>query len=226
MTKNMDKNNKGHRKRLRTRYINAGISAFSDHEILELLLAYSIPRMDTKEIAKKLLNQFGSLKSVLSQPPEMLQKVDGMGEASSILLNITGSVGTVAARPKKGEILDSFERVQEYLRKRFRFQRKEQLIALLLDSSNRLLATKTIDMGTVDRAVVHPRNLVEKVIQTGATALILVHNHPGGRTEPSREDLELTKQLAKLGRSLAFQVLDHLIVAGDSICSMKQLGFM
>jgi DNA repair protein RadC len=224
--KNTDQNHKGHRKRLRTRYINAGISAFSDHEILELLLAYSIPRRDTKEIAKKLLNQFGSLKSVLSQPPEMLQKVDGIGEKSSVLLSISGSVGSAAVRPKEGVILDSFDRVKEYLKKRFRFQRKEQLIALLLDSSNRLLATKTIDTGTVDRAVVHPRNLVEQVIQTGATALILVHNHPGGRTEPSREDLELTKQLAKLGRSLGFQVLDHLIVAGDSICSMKQLGFM
>jgi DNA repair protein RadC len=125
---------------------------------------------------------------------------------------------------RRGEhiLLDRLEGVKAYLSDELRFVRRERLMALLLDGRNRLIAEKLIDSGSVDRSAVHPRNLVEKIIQTGATGVILVHNHPGGRPEASREDQELTRKLRDLGRSLGFRVLDHLIVSPEGVLSMRE----
>ena len=215
----------GHRQRLRERFLKGGASAgFHDYELLELLLSYAIPRRDTKRLAKALLEEFGSLESVISQPPEILQKVEGIGQAASVLLNLISMIARKERPPRKGEhiLLDRLEGVKAYLSDELRFVRRERLIALLLDGRNRLIAEKLIDSGSVDRSAVHPRNLVEKIIQTGATGVILVHNHPGGRPEASREDLELTRKLRELGRSLGFRILDHLIVSPEGVLSMRE----
>ncbi|OPL17990.1 MAG: hypothetical protein AVO35_07460 [Candidatus Aegiribacteria sp. MLS_C] len=215
----------GHRERLRRRYLQGGIKAFSDRDALELLLSYAIPRRDTRELAHGLLKRFGSLRSVLSQPPAMLGTVPGMGEAASVLLNLVTAVSSRALRPVAGAmVIDSPEVVREYLLSELGALRRERLMALLLDSGNRLLAECVLEYGTVDRASVHPRNLLEKVIATGATAVILVHNHPGGALRASREDVELTRKLEELGRSLGFRVLDHIIVAEGETLSLREEG--
>jgi DNA repair protein RadC len=173
-----------------------------------------------------LLDRFGSLGSVLSQPPDMLASVPGMGEASSVLVSLVPHIAALAVEPRRGAVLDSASGVKEYLRVRLGLQRRERLVALLLDSSGRLLAEREIERGTVDRASVHPRNLVEKIVALNATAVILVHNHPGGRLEASAEDLSLTSRLQELGRSLGFRVLDHFIATDAGVLSLREKGLM
>ncbi|MCD4775526.1 MAG: DNA repair protein RadC [Candidatus Aegiribacteria sp.] len=215
----------GHRKRLRDRYLNGGIRGFSDRDALELLLTYAIPRQDTKEKAHELLQKFGSLHAVLSQPPDMLQTVDGIGPAAAVLLNMVTSVTARSLKPSRGaEVIDSPSKVKNYLETAMGTLRKEKLIALLLDSSNRLITECVLEFGTVDKAAVHPRNLLEKVIATGATAVILVHNHPGGAKRASQEDINLTRRLSELGKSLGFRILDHMIVADGETLSLREEG--
>lgn len=215
----------GHRERLRKRYLQGGIRGFSDRDALELLLTYAIPRRDTRTLAHSLLKKFGSLQGVLSQPPGMLMTVSGIGPAAAVLLNLSTSIAARALKPEAGaRVIDSPERVREYLKASMGTLRKEKLIALLLDSSNRLISECVLEYGTVDRASVHPRNLLEKVIATGATAVILVHNHPGGARRASREDIELTRRLSELGSSLGFRVLDHMIVADGDTVSLREEG--
>lgn len=215
----------GHRKRLRDRYLSSGIRGFSDRDALELLLTYAIPRHDTKETAHELLQKFGSLHSVLSQPPAMLQTVNGIGPAAAVLLNMVTSITARSLKPARGtEIIDSPSKVKDYLEAAMGTLRKEKLIALLLDSSNRLITECVLEFGTVDKAAVHPRNLLEKVIATGATAVILVHNHPGGAKRASQEDINLTRRLGELGKSLGFRILDHMIVADGETLSLREEG--
>ncbi len=215
----------GHRKRLRQRYLSGGINAFSDRDALELLLTYAVPRKDTRDIAHSLLGKFGSLQNVLKQPPSMLQTVEGIGPAASVLVSMITSVTARSLKPSIGmEVIDSPSKVRNYLETMMGTLRKEKLIALLLDSSNRLISECVLEFGTVDRAAVHPRNLLEKVIATGATAVILVHNHPGGARKASQEDINLTRKLSDLGKSLGFRVLDHMIVADGEILSLREEG--
>ncbi len=215
----------GHRKRLRERYLQGGIRGFSDRDALELLLTYALSRQDTKELAHRLLEKFGSLRSVLSQPPSMLQTVPGVGPAISVLISLSTAITAKALKPPRGtQVMDSSEKVRKYLLASMGTLRKERLTALLLDSGNRLLDECVLEFGTVDRTTVHPRNLLEKVIATGATAVILVHNHPGGTARASREDVELTSRLSDIGRTVGFRVLDHMIVAGEKVLSLREEG--
>ncbi len=217
----------GHRERLRERFLSSSIAGFTDREALELLLSYSRPRVDVRDISIDLLERFGSLEGVLRQPPDMLMLVPGVGPASAVLLSMITQVSHRAIAPKPGiDRLDSVEKVRAYLAARLGTQRRERLVALLLDSSGRLLGERELELGTVDRASVHPRNLVEKVVALNATSVILVHNHPGGRAEASREDRALTARLSELGKSLGFRVLDHFIVAGNEVLSFREQGLM
>ncbi len=221
----MSLSTKGHRERLRKRFLKAGIRGFSDRDALELLLTYAIPRKDTKETAAALIEKFGSLRSVLNQPPSMLQTVPGIGPAASVLLNLATSITTQSFKLKKGtQVIDSPEKVRKYLEMKMSALRKERLIALLLDSSNRLIAECILEFGTVDKAAVHPRNLLEKVIATGATGVILVHNHPGGAKRASQEDIRLTRNLRDLGKNLGFRLLDHMIIADGETLSLREEG--
>lgn len=215
----------GHRERLRRRYLQGGIRAFSDRDVLELLLTYALPRKDTRDLAHELLERFGGLHGVLSQSPAMLQTVEGIGPSAAVLLNMVTAAAARSLKPEQGaRIIDSPESVRKYLEASMGTLRKEKLMALLLDSSNRLISECALEFGTVDRASVHPRNLLEKIISTGATAVILVHNHPGGARKASREDIDLTRRLSELGRSLGFRVLDHMIVADGETLSLREEG--
>ncbi len=223
----MTGNAEGHRQRLRKRFLESGGRGFSDRDMLELLLTFASPRKDVREEAADLLERFGSLDGVFRQSPDMLMTSPGIGPAAATLLSMVTLASQRAVRPAPGDcILDSVEKVKAYLAARLGPQRRERLVALLLDSSGKLLGERDIEMGTVDRASVHPRNLVEKVIALNATSVILVHNHPGGRAEASREDRALTARLSELGRSLGFRVLDHFIVAGPEVLSFRESGLM
>jgi DNA repair protein RadC len=207
----------GHRKRLRERFLRAGIKGFTDREALELLLTYATPRKDTRVLSQDLLNTFGSLSNIFKQSPGSLQSVKGIGEPAAVLLSLVNHVTSLSKTPKKGITITGPETVTDYLKKHLGTLRKERFSALLLNSSNELIAHVDLEFGTVNRTQVYPRNLVEKVIAHSASGVILVHNHPGGRLEPSREDIALTKKLAKLGAEMDFRVLDHFIVTENDI---------
>lgn len=207
----------GHRQRLRDRYLRAGIKGFTEREALELLLTYAIPRKDTRDLSQELLRVFGSLSNILRQSPGSLQTVKGLGESAAVLLSLVNQVTSLSEAPEKGITITGPEQVADYLRKRLGTLRKERFSALLLNSSNELIAEVDLEFGTVNRTQVYPRNLVEKVIAHSASGVILVHNHPGGRLEPSREDLALTRKLADLGREMDFRVLDHFIVTENAV---------
>jgi len=207
----------GHRKRLRERYLRAGARGFTQREALELLLTYALPRRDTRELSQKLLDTYGSLKNVLRQSPASLQSVDGMGETAAVLLSLASQLPVMAEEPGNRLKISGPEQVADYLRKRLGGLRRERFCALLLDSSNELIAEVDLEFGMVNRTQVYPRNLVEKIIAHSATGVILVHNHPGGRLEPSREDIALTRKLTALGKEMDFRVLDHFIVTESDV---------
>jgi DNA repair protein RadC len=214
----------GHRERLRKRFLRAGIKGFTDREALELLLTYAVPRKDTRNLSEELLDRFGSLKSILRQSPANLMTVKGIGESAATLLSLFSQLNAMSETPAEKTKITGPDEVADYLKKRLGTLRKERFSAILLNSANTLLAEVDLEYGTVNRTQVYPRNLVEKVIAHGAAGVILVHNHPGGRTDPSLEDMTLTKKLVKLAEEMDFKILDHFIVTDSDIVSLRTMG--
>jgi len=215
----------GHRERLRARFMEAGAQALADYEMLELVLFRAVPRRDVKPLAKDLLLKFGSFAEVISAPPARLAEVDGLGEAAITELKI---VQAAAHRLAKGQVknrtaLSSGTAVIDYVRTAQAFAEKEQFRILFLDKKNRVIADEVQQEGTVDHTPVYPREVVKRALELSATALILVHNHPSGDPTPSQADVEMTRQVAQVARTLGIQVHDHVIVGKDGHVSMKEL---
>ncbi len=215
----------GHRERLRARFMEAGAQALADYEMLELVLFRAVPRRDVKPLAKDLLLKFGSFAEVISAPPARLAEVDGLGEAAITELKI---VQAAAHRLAKGQVknrtaLSSGTAVIDYVRTAQAFAEKEQFRILFLDKKNRVIADEVQQEGTVDHTPVYPREVVKRALELSATALILVHNHPSGDPTPSQADVEMTRQVAQVARTLGIQVLDHVIVGKDGHASLKGL---
>ncbi|MGI6852998.1 RadC family protein [Mesorhizobium sp. 1B3] len=215
----------GHRERLRERYAVAGPDAFADYEFLELLLFRSIPRADTKPIAKALLARFGSLAEVLGAPLHLLQEVQGVGPAVALDLKLIAAAGQRMARSEiKGrQILSSWSQVVAYCRAAMAFEPREQFRILFLDKKNALIADEVQQTGTVDHTPVYPREVVRRALELSASALILAHNHPSGDPTPSRADIEMTKTIIDTAKPLGIAVHDHVIIGKNGHVSMKGL---
>ena len=215
----------GHRDRLRARFREAGASALSDYELLELLLFRSIPRADTKAPAKALLKRFGSFAEVLGAPEHLLREVDGIGETAAFDLKAMAAAasrmakGAIATRP----VLGSWAQVIDYCRAAMAFEPREQFRILFLDKKNVLIADEVQQSGTVDHTPVYPREVVKRALELSATALILVHNHPSGDPTPSRADIQMTQAIIDVAKPLGIAVHDHIIVGKEGHASMKGL---
>jgi DNA repair protein RadC len=214
----------GHRERLRARFMEAGAQALADYEMLELVLFRAVPRRDVKPLAKDLLLKFGSFAEVISAPAERL-KQEGLGEAAVIELKVVQAAAQRLARGevKKRTAMSSGTAVIDYIRTAQAFAEKEQFRILFLDKKNRVIADEVQQQGTVDHTPVYPREVVKRALELSATALILVHNHPSGDPTPSQADVEMTRQVAQVARTLGIQVLDHVIVGKDGHASLKGL---
>jgi DNA repair protein RadC len=214
----------GHRERLRARFMEAGAQALADYEMLELVLFRAVPRRDVKPLAKELLQRFGSFAEVISAPAERL-KQEGLGEAAVIELKVVQAAAQRLARGevKKRTALSSWTAVIDYVRAAQAFAEKEQFRILFLDKKNQVIADEVQQEGTVDHTPVYPREVVKRALELSATALILVHNHPSGDPTPSQADVEMTRQVAQVARTLGIQVLDHVIVGKDGHASLKGL---
>ena len=218
----------GHRARLRERLLKGGTDPLEDYELLELVLQAAQTRRDTKPIAKALLARFGSLGGVLAAAPEALKAVDGMGEVSAVQIKATHAiVARMLREDLQGRpVLTSWKQVIAYLRAAMAHADSEQFRVLFLDKKNKLIQDEVQQRGTVDHAPVYPREVVTRALELGASALILVHNHPSGDPAPSRADIDMTKDIQKAAAALGLVVHDHVVIGTDGHASLRTLGLM
>jgi DNA repair protein RadC len=218
----------GHRGRLRRRFLDSGIKALSDHEVLELLLTYSIPRRDTKPIAKDLLKRFREISGVLNAGVHELKEIDGIGEYSASLIKLVKSLIERYMREKAfhRKKLTTPQSVVDYCRSSMGWLRDEEFRAIYLNNQNEVLAEEVIQVGTVDQAVVYPRKILEFALIHKASSVIVVHNHPGGLLRPSRSDMDLTERLKSSLKEIGVKIHDHFIVTRDGHYSFFENGLL
>jgi len=218
----------GHRARLRQRLIAGGSEALPDYELLEVLLFAGNPRGDTKPLAKDLLQRFGSLAEVLSADSDDLLTVPGLGEAGVAALK---SVREAALRLSRAElqarpILGSWDKLIEYCTATIAYGKVEEFHLLFLDRKNMLIAHERQQRGTIDHTPVYPREVVKRALDLGASALILVHNHPSGDPTPSKADVTMTRDIIKAAAPLGVTVHDHLVIGRGRHASLRDMGLM
>ena len=218
----------GHREKMRSRFLSGGLEQFADHEALELLLYYAIPRRDTNPIAHALMERYGSLSAVLAAPVEDLKKVEGVGESAAILLKLAPQLYRKAkmSDAEQETILSSVERVGAYLLERFAGEKNEVVYQLCLDRKGKLLVCKKLGEGGVASADLDIRRLVENALLTGASAVVLAHNHPSGVALPSRDDYAATDRAKTALAVVGVALTDHIIVADGDFVSMSDSGYL
>ena len=218
----------GHRGRLRERFLQGGLKGFLDYEIVELLLTLGTPRLDCKETARRTLDRFKSLKGVLDAPPELLREVRGVGAKNVFGLVLVKEVAReyLAEKTREKPFVGSPRDAYDYLRHALGGLRREVFTVLYLNNANRVLAAEELFSGTIDQAVVHPREVIAAAIKHNASRLVFAHNHTGGTLRPSREDLEITARLKTACAAVGIEVLDHVIVGADGCFSLRENGLM
>ena len=218
----------GHRARLRDRFIKSGADALADYEMLELLLFQAIPRRDTKPLAKALINRFGSFSSVIRADANALREVKGVGDSVIVILK---SVAAAAGRLAQEEVLQqpvlgSWNRLVDYLRVKMAHEKNEQFRILFLDTKNALIKDEVQQTGTVNHTPVYPREVIGRALQLGASAIIMVHNHPSGDPTPSDADVEMTREVQDAGKMLGVTLHDHVIIARGGHTSLRSMGLI
>lgn len=218
----------GHRERLRERFLKSGGKSLADYEMLEMLLGLAHPRGDVKPIAKALLKRFESFAEVLRAKPEDLLATPGIGKTSVAALKI---VLEAALRLSREEILNqpaigSWQQLLDYLRASMAHEDKEHFRLLFLDRKNAVIADETQQSGTVDHAPIYPREVVKRALDFGASAIIMVHNHPSGDSTPSKADIAMTKEIKEACQKLGIELHDHIIVARSGHHSFKSMGLL
>ena len=218
----------GHRKRLRERFLKSGISGFHDYEVVELLLSLGTPRRDCKQAAKEAIKRFGTLRGVLEASPEELQQINGIGAHSAFGIKLVQEVASEFLKAKMLEkpFYKSSQEVFDYLYYSMRGLKKEVFKVLYLTSQNQIIDTVDLSEGTVNSSSVSPREVIEGAIKNNAAALIFVHNHPSGATEPSTSDTSLTRELVYAGRIMHIKVLDHIIIGDNRYYSFAGEGLI
>lgn len=217
----------GHRQRLRERLLAGGADAFHDHELLEYILALTIPRRDTKPLAKRLISTFGSYSSVLAADADSLRGA-GVGEAAvaGIKFVEASAVRLLQAAVHKQPVLSSWQSLLDYLHASMAHGIREQFRVLFLNSRNMVIRDEVLSQGTVDYAAVYVREIIKRSLEVGATALILTHNHPSGDPSPSQDDIRMTREIIEAGRRLGITVHDHVIIGRTGYKSLKTLGLI
>ena len=217
----------GHRSRLRERLLEAGADGFHDYELIEYLLMLTIPRIDTTPLAKRLVHDFGGIGPLLSASADTLRR-EGVSEAAIGALKIAEATALrlLEARVEAQPILSSWDALGDYLTAAMAHRRTEEVRILFLNAKNMLIANEAMWQGSVDEASVHVREVIARAIALGATALIIVHNHPSGDPTPSNQDIRLTRDLVEAGRHMKITVHDHVIVGAAGRTSMREMGLI
>ena len=218
----------GHRQRLRERLIAAGAEALPDYELMEVLLFAGNPRGDVKPLAKNLIERFGSFAAALSADPDDLLSVPGLGVSGVAALK---SVREAALRLMKAElrerpVIASWDRLVDYCRAHVAYNKVEEFHLLFLDRKNALIAHEQQQRGTIDHTPVYTREVVKRALELGASALILVHNHPSGDPTPSKADIAVTKDIVSAAKPLGVIIHDHVIIGRGRHTSLRDMGLI
>ena len=217
----------GHRSRVRERVLKAGVEPLADYELLELLLFYSIERVDTKPLAKRLLERFGTLGDVFAAEPAQLREFE-IDQRTLVLFRAVRESGRRLAERKVKDmpVLANWQQLLDYCHAALAHEKTEQFRILFLDRKNVLIADEVQQRGTIDHTPVYPREVVKRALDLGAAALILVHNHPSGDPKPSRDDIEMTKEIRKAAEALGISIHDHLVIGRKGHASFRSLGLL
>jgi len=223
----LDDHRGGHRARLRQRLLDAGASGFHDYELVEYLLTLTIPRVDTKPLAKRLIDNFGGIGPLLSASADTLRR-EGLTDPTIAALKIAEATALrlLETRIEGQPVLSSWDALGDYLHATMAHRRTEEVRILFLNAKNMLLANEALWQGSVDEASVHVREVIARAIALEATALIIVHNHPSGDPTPSSQDIRLTRDLVEAGRHMKVTVHDHVIVGAQGRTSMRAMGLI
>lgn len=226
-TKNKNDNpHKYHRKRLRDTIKKTGIEGLPEHNVLELLLFYSIPRKDTNDIAHKLIKTFGSLNRVFEASYEQLLEVEGVGESSALLLSVIPDIfRRYADEKKKGKKINISdpEAAKNYIIEKYYGCKNEVLYMICLDALGNVINCIKLGEGTPGTVLVDKRNILENAFRTKADKVIFAHNHPNGIAAPSKEDLVMTSEISSVLSGVGIRLADHLIVADNDVLSLASV---
>ena len=210
--------------------MKSGFEGFADYEVIEVLLTLAIPRADVKQPAKALIARFGNLRGILNAPIEELRAIPGIGKVTPVALKIIRAAATqyLQQDAEGHSILVDPSQLEAFWRMRLGSHQNEVFEVAYLDSGYRLLSdgVETLEEGTVDRATVYPRRVVEVALKRGAAALVLAHNHPNGDVTPSEHDKTLTRAIVLAAETVHLRVLDHLIVSSGSVYSFRREGLL
>lgn len=221
---------KGHRQRLREKYLNVGYKGFQDYEILELLLTYPIKQKDCKGLAKDLLKKFKSLDKVINAEMNQLLEVDGVGKEVALYLKLLGDVMKYNSYSQVKKLdfttIKGKSDLMEYLKSDLGFSKGEEFKVIFLNNDNKVIYDEVLFKGTIDRSVVYPRKIIELGIAHRARGAVFAHNHPSGNLTPSKKDIELTLELQELMEKVDIKLLDHIIVSEDSYYSFYENGII
>lgn len=218
----------GHRARLRKRLMSGGEDALADHEVIEYLLMVARPRIDTKPIARSLVQRFGSLAGVLTADPQALALHPNMGETSAAALRIVALAARRLARTTVREqpVLSNWQALLDYLHIDMAHLNVERVRVLYLNTQNMLILDHLVSEGTLDESPIYTREVIKKGMDVGAAAMILVHNHPSGSPKPSRADIQITQKIMEAARMMGMSVHDHIIIGREGHTSLKAQGLI
>ena len=218
----------GHRDRKRDQFLRCGVDSFAEHELLELLLFYAIPRKDTNPIAHQLIDRFGSLLGVFSAPIEELMRIPDVGKNTAVLLQLIAPLYQKALTCSDNHeiILDTRERIGRYFQNILGAQTSEAMFQLCLDAKGRKLGVSKVNEGDVGSVGLNVRRIMEYALRTRAVMVALAHNHPSGVAFPSQEDRTATEIVREALSAMGVQLVDHVIVADGDYVSMAESGMM
>lgn len=219
---------KGHRERVRDRFMEEGLDSFKDHEVLELLLFYCVRQKDTNELAHRMLKEYGTLNDLLEAHPRDIARRCGVSINTATLISLCVPLARRYMKRKWGNrpVLNSSSRAGEYALSLFAGRVYEAFFAICLDSQNRVNHAALVHEGTINEAPVYPRIIVETALRHKANSVILAHNHPGGSLKPSVADIEVTKKIYSALLPISIRVVDHIIIAGERYTSFAEQGIM
>ena len=222
------KRHEGHRKRLRERFTQSGLTAFLDYEIVELLLTLGTPRKDCKPQAKEAITRFKTLRGVLEAPPDELRRIKGITAHNAFVIKF---MQEITREFLKAQVLDksycrSSREVFDYLYHSMRDLRKEIFKVMFLDSQNRVVVIEDLFEGTLNASAIYPREIIQGAVKHNAAALIFVHNHPAGNPQPSDNDKRITQDLVFAGNIMQLKVLDHIIIGDNRYFSFADAGLI
>ena len=221
----------GHRNRLRERYLSEVLDGFRPHNVLELLLFYSVPRRDTNVLAHRLIEQFGSLVGVLNAAPEQLAQVEGIGMNAAVHLHLVADIArryyaeAITPLPNDAQREDLMRYYGKKLVAACNGLPEETLYLVCLDNNLREISTDRISTGAPNAVQLPGRKIAEVALRHHAPSILLAHNHPRGLAIPSREDIAATLSLRDALRAISVDLIDHFIIAGSDYVSMAQSGF-